>query len=73
MRLDRHGGDVKRKMMYCYGLQDKVPVDGSGRFVAEDRGFGGTIVNSFSDNKDAFGGVDGGTGGCSCGWEYTPP
>lgn len=45
--MDRHGGNAKQKMVYCYGLEDT-----SGHFNAtekklqiEDRGVGGTLVN----------------------------
>lgn len=77
--LDRHGGDIKKKMIYCYGLDQKEkPVGGEKQIQLEDRGFGGTLVNPthgpFSDTKVSGdeggpGGIDGGSGGCACRWE----
>lgn len=86
--LDRHGGNQDKKMVYCYGMDDRQNI------VAEDkklyfefRGFGGKLVNPADNlfngqedeeedtNKDTddeeedmswAGGIDGGTGGCSC-------
>ncbi|KAI4124429.1 MAG: hypothetical protein LQ338_004794, partial [Usnochroma carphineum] len=44
--LDRHGGDIKKKMIYCYGLdQNEHPIDNEKQIQLEDRGFGGTLVN----------------------------
>jgi hypothetical protein len=71
---DRHGGDPALKMLYCYGMNDREGiVSGSGQINAENRGFGGTLINPapsvFSNTSDpALGGFDGGTGGCSCQW-----
>lgn len=71
---DRHGGDPSLKMIYCYEMNDReglVPT--SGQINAENRGFGGTLINPapsvFSNTSDpALGGYDGGTGGCKCQW-----
>lgn len=76
---DRHGGDVTKKMIYCYGL------DASGRIIkeqakiqVENRGFGGQLVGGGQGplGKDrvtlaqgGMGGIDGGTGGCACRWK----
>lgn len=71
---DRHGGDPDLKMLYCYTLNDRGGlVTTSGHVNAEDRGFGGKIINPapslFSNSSDpTLGGFDGGTGGCSCQW-----
>ncbi|KAI9825275.1 MAG: hypothetical protein M1832_001309 [Thelocarpon impressellum] len=78
---DRHGGDVSRKMIYCYGLDHS---DGTARVVSnekkiqvENRGFGGELVGGGQGplGKDrvtlaegGMGGIDGGTGGCACRW-----
>ena len=78
--LDRHGGDADGKGVYCYGLNEKHHVMKSKwTWVAEDRGFGGTLLNpakapntngtSLSRRDDNGGGIDAGTGGCSCQWE----
>ncbi|MCJ1414856.1 hypothetical protein MMC32_001185 [Xylographa parallela] len=76
--LDRHGGDINSKMLYCYGMDDSEHiVSEEKKFVLEDRGFGGTLVNPaqgvFGNVNVTFaqggpGGIDGGTGGCSCQW-----
>ncbi|KOS44512.1 hypothetical protein ACN38_g4578 [Penicillium nordicum] len=78
--VDRHGGAEKKKMVYCYPLED----DGHYNITAvqlqlEERAAGGELVNpagglfkGLSETKnatteDAFG-VDGGNGGCGCQW-----
>jgi hypothetical protein len=71
---DRHGGDPTLKMIYCYTMNDQrglVPT--SGQINAENRGFGGALINPapsiFANTSDpSLGGYDGGTGGCSCKW-----
>ncbi|KAJ6038367.1 uncharacterized protein N7446_005171 [Penicillium canescens] len=76
--IDRHGGADKKKMVYCYAMED----DGHYNITAvqlqlEDRAVGGAVINpaggifeSLSQVKEAnsteYGGVDGGTGGCQC-------
>ena len=76
--LDRHGGDISKKMIYCYGLDDRARVLSEEKKIQlEDREFGGVLVNpasgpfgnvnvSLSDGGP--GGIDGGTGGCECSW-----
>lgn len=73
---DRHGGDAKQKMLYCYALDDREkPILGSQQLFGENRGFGGTIINpaaavfNNASTNNELGGFDGGTGGCSCAWE----
>jgi len=72
---DRHGGDPALKMIYCYDMNSREGiVSGSGTISAENRGYGGTVINPapsvFSNSSDpALGGFDGGTGGCSCQWK----
>ena len=83
LTLDRHGGVAKRKMVYCYGIDDD---DGAMNATAlklqlEDRAFKGSLVNEAPgvfNNTDvvagdggdveAKGGIDGGSGGCGCKW-----
>lgn len=74
--IDRHGGNAKEKLVYCYALKE------DGRYnitykklELEDRGAGGKLVNPstgvFKDGdktKVKWGGTDGGTGGCQCQW-----
>ncbi|OQE36775.1 hypothetical protein PENCOP_c011G04714 [Penicillium coprophilum] len=78
--VDRHGGAQKKKMVYCYPIQD----DGHYNITAvqlqlEDRAVGGDIVNPASglfkglggtknSTIEEAGGVDGGAGGCGCQW-----
>ncbi|KAL3418634.1 hypothetical protein PVAG01_10350 [Phlyctema vagabunda] len=72
--LDRHGGDPQAKLLYCYGMNDREEIiAANGTVRAENRGFGGTLINQapslFSNDSDpSLGGFDGGTGGCSCQW-----
>lgn len=73
--LDRHGGDATRKAVYCYGLDSSGLVQKNQKaIIPEDRGVGGTLVNPATAftapaaNAGDYGGVDGGTGGCSCAW-----
>ena len=77
--LDRHGGDIKKKMVYCYGMdgQQRI-VEDEKQIQLEDRAFGGSLVNPaqgpFGDVKVSGddggpGGIDGGEGGCGCRWE----
>ena len=70
---DRHGGSPALKMLYCYEMNDRDLVLGSGKINDEHRGFGGTVINPapsvFANSSDpGLGGFDGGTGGCSCQW-----
>ena len=77
--LDRHGGNIKTKEIYCYGLDDSErPENGEKKIQLEDRGYRGTPVNPasgpFGTNKVSLadggpGGIDGGSGGCSCKWQ----
>ncbi|KAJ5952993.1 uncharacterized protein N7479_011406 [Penicillium vulpinum] len=78
--VDRHGGAEKKKMVYCYPLED----DGHYNITAvqlqlEDRAVGGELVNPASglfkgiggtknSTIEEAGGVDGGSGGCGCQW-----
>ncbi|KAH7057448.1 hypothetical protein B0J12DRAFT_568036 [Macrophomina phaseolina] len=76
--LDRHGGNITEKMIYCYGMDDDGRiVDDSAKLQLENRDFGGTLVNPaqgpFGDVNVTLaeggpGGIDGGTGGCGCKW-----
>ena len=77
--LDRHGGDISSKMIYCYGMGDQEHiVPSEKKLQLEDRGFGGQLVNkamgpfgatNVSTAQGGPGGIDGGTGGCSCTWQ----
>lgn len=74
--LDRHGGDIDTKAVWCYGMNNGQILGDEKILVGEDRSFGGTLINgvpSLVDNATGFnrtaGGIDGGTGGCSCEWQ----
>ena len=77
--LDRHGGDITKKMVYCYGLDDREHFNSTAKqFQVEDRGMGGQLVNpalgpfgdvNVSTAQGGPGGVDGGSGGCACRWQ----
>lgn len=76
--LDRHGGDITKKQIYCYGLDQREHIILDQKKVQlEDRAFGGVLVNSalgpfghasVSRAEGGPGGVDGGVGGCGCVW-----
>ena len=77
--LDRHGGDISSKMIYCYGMDASEKIIASEKKVQlEARGVGGKLVNPalgpFGDvnvttEQGGPGGIDGGTGGCRCLWQ----
>ncbi|KAL4942807.1 hypothetical protein BDV06DRAFT_221833 [Aspergillus oleicola] len=47
LTLDRHGGDASKKNVYCYGMESGEHINGTEvKLQMEDRGFGGTLVNS---------------------------
>ncbi|KAK2852164.1 hypothetical protein FQN49_005311 [Arthroderma sp. PD_2] len=81
--LDRHGGDPKKKIVYCYGLDvGGKPILTKKKLQLEHRDFGGVLVNpapgifnisstpKMRKRADpAVGaGIDGGSGGCRCEW-----
>lgn len=77
--LDRHGGDIKKKMIYCYGLdQQEHIIREEKQIQLEDRAFGGALINpaqgpfgkvNVTGDEGGPGGIDGGSGGCGCTWE----
>ncbi|CAG8957401.1 hypothetical protein HYFRA_00011382 [Hymenoscyphus fraxineus] len=74
--VDRHGGDARTKMVYCYKIDERGRnVVGSGKIMQEQRFFGGSLVNPAnvlfgSEVADpGLGGFDGGDGGCKCKWD----
>ena len=78
--LDRHGGNVNRKLVYCYGVDELQVIDADVKSViVEQRSVGGTSVNAapglveFEGEEQEFdesaGGIDGGSGGCECSWQ----
>lgn len=82
LTLDRHGGAAKKKMVYCYGIDDDGTMNATAlKLQLEDRAYKGSLVNEApgvfnntdvvaGDDGDveAKGGVDGGDGGCGCSW-----
>ncbi|KAI4161587.1 MAG: hypothetical protein LQ342_004728 [Letrouitia transgressa] len=77
--LDRHGGDIAKKMVYCYGLDQQERYRREEKKIQlEDRGAGGKLVNpalgpfrdvKISGDEGGPGGIDGGSGGCGCRWQ----
>ncbi|KAK4936669.1 hypothetical protein LTR10_022521 [Elasticomyces elasticus] len=80
--LDRHGGNINDKAVYCYGVDDlQVIQDNVKSIVPELRGVGGQLINpapplvngsvdaATNDFNPEAGGIDGGTGGCECVWQ----
>lgn len=84
IKLDRHGGDASKKMVYCYGMDgNEHIIPSEKKLQLENRGFGGELVNpapgifddlgssnnnSSQEEEEEEGGIDGGTGGCACEW-----
>ena len=76
--LDRHGGDIKTKEIFCYGMDDRQRIiPDQKKLQLEDRAFQGQLVNpaagpfgqvNVSTSEGGPGGIDGGTGGCGCIW-----
>lgn len=78
--LDRHGGAAKKKMVYCYPLEDDGHYNITGvQLQLENRSIGGEVVNaagglfkgvgsSGNSTGEDYGGTDGGSGGCGCQW-----
>jgi hypothetical protein len=81
--LDRHGGGLTTKMLFCYGMDDRGHIDiHAGRFQPENRSFAGVLVNpalgpftnvNVTASQGGPGGIDGGTGGCLCQWSNFLP
>ena len=79
IKLDRHGGDINSKLVYCYGIDDEErPMSSQKKIQIEHRSFRGTLVNptlgpfgnvnvTLADGGP--GGIDGGSGGCECQWK----
>ena len=76
--LDRHGGDINDKMVYCYGMDDREHIlSAEKKIQLEDRAVGGNLVNpalgpfgnvNVTRAQGGPGGIDGGSGGCGCRW-----
>ena len=79
--IDRHGGNVNKKLVYCYGVDELQVIDEDVKSViVERRSVGGTSVNAApglvefegeedQDFDESAGGIDGGSGGCECSWQ----
>ena len=78
--LDRHGGDLHKKGVFCYGVDGSQHIISDQKtLVPEDRSSGGVAINpappliSTPGEGNGFdpnaGGIDGGTGGCACSWQ----
>ena len=79
VKLDRHGGDIDSKQVYCYGIDDEErPLSSQKKIQNENRSVGGQLVNptlgpfgnvSVTLAEGGPGGIDGGSGGCECEWK----
>ncbi|KAI9854190.1 MAG: hypothetical protein M1824_000569 [Vezdaea acicularis] len=78
LTLDRHGGSLTQKFLYCYGLDsNQQPLPSQKQFMQEQVGAGGQLVGGGSGplggnvslEQGGWGGIDGGSGGCSCRWQ----
>jgi hypothetical protein len=70
--LDRHGGEFKKKNLFCYQMEaDTRIIDKPANkfFYFEDRTFGGNLVNGTQGKQNVTGPIDGGSGGCGCKWQ----
>lgn len=75
--LDRHGGALDKKFIFCYGLDNRGHILLEKKKIQlEDRAFGGELVNpalafksiKVGKKEGGPGGIDGGSGGCGCQW-----
>ncbi|EPE31524.1 hypothetical protein GLAREA_12280 [Glarea lozoyensis ATCC 20868] len=72
---DRHGGDQRKKMIYCYRLDNRGGlIADSSKIMQEERAFGGVVFNPAATlfgngTDDGSGGIDGGSAGCKCKWD----
>ena len=82
--MDRHGGDIAKKMIYCYGMDENERIVSSEKEIhIENRDAGGPgLVNpaqgifastNVSTADGGPGGIDGGLGGCRCLWQNWAP
>lgn len=81
--LDRHGGALDKKLIYCYGVDNRGRIIPSAKKIQlEDRSFGGALANptdgpfgnvTVSSENGGPGGIDGGNGGCQCQWANWQP
>ena len=77
--MDRHGGDISKKEIYCYGVDEREHIiTNEKKIQLEERGLQGTLVNpaegpfgnvNVSTSEGGPGGIDGGSGGCQCQWK----
>ena len=79
--LDRHGGNPRKKMVYCYEIDVRGRImQDKKKMQLEFRDAGGSLVNPpggvfnltnaafVNDQDEDAGPIDGGTGGCMCEW-----
>ena len=79
IKLDRHGGDINSKQVYCYGIDNEErPISSQKKIQNETRSVGGQLVNptlgpfgnvNVTLAEGGPGGIDGGSGGCGCEWK----
>ena len=68
MQLDTHGGTSGSKFVWQREVKDGKINAKDHKFLVNDIGAGGEVVNPRSNKNLSFGGVDGGVGGCGCEW-----
>lgn len=67
--VDTHGGDPKSKFVWMWPMDARQKLDEDNpKLMANKLDFGGTVVNHRNGGDEAFGGFDGGSGGCKCEW-----
>ncbi|CRK43707.1 hypothetical protein BN1723_016242 [Verticillium longisporum] len=67
--MDTHGGQPLEKVVWHWKVDSRQRIDTSDpKLIANNIGFGGTLVNPRARNDTSFGGFDGGDGGCKCEW-----
>lgn len=69
VRLDTHGGDPTKKLVWDLPMDNRQRVDlKNAELLANDMSQGGTYINPRASGDAKYGGFDGGTGGCKCEW-----
>ncbi|ROT37329.1 hypothetical protein SODALDRAFT_334419 [Sodiomyces alkalinus F11] len=67
--MDTHGGQPGEKFVWHWPVDARQRIDTARpQLIANNIGFGGTVVNPRRENDASFGGFDGGNGGCKCQW-----
>ncbi|KAH8675760.1 hypothetical protein BX600DRAFT_507970 [Xylariales sp. PMI_506] len=66
---DLHGGNLSTKAVYYYGVESDQYINTTdSKLILVNLRAGGTLINPLATADLSLGGIDGGTGGCSCEW-----